>query len=81
MFASAPAFNNAATTAALPLTAASDSGVGGSQLVALRCAEALGGRVVLGAPARAVSYTPDAVTVAPDCVVLALTGAPARMSV
>ena len=40
-----------------------DRFVGGSQLIALRCAEQLGERVVLEAPARSVTYTRDDVTV------------------
>ncbi len=43
-----------------------DRFAGGSQLLALRMAEELGERVVLGAPARRVEYGPDGVTVHAD---------------
>ncbi len=40
--------------------------VGGSQLISIRMAEALGERVVLDAPVRRISYEPDRVTVHAD---------------
>ena len=43
-----------------------DRFVGGSQLVALRAAEALGDRVVLGEPVRALAHGSDGVTVRTD---------------
>ena len=45
-----------------------DRFVGGSQLVALRVAEGLGDRVVLGAPARLIHHTADSVEVHADGV-------------